>query len=124
VTEAKVAPYGAWKSPITSELIVSTSIGLGQVAIAGDDIFWSEGRPSEGGRNAIVRCTSSGQITDAIPAPYNVRSRVHEYGGNSFLVVDGRVYFSNFADGRLYCQWLKEKLDNEPNLLTPAGPYR
>jgi dienelactone hydrolase len=124
VTEAKVAPYGAWKSPITSELIVSTSIALGQVAIAGKDIFWSEGRPSEGGRNAIVRCTPSGQITDAIPAPYNVRSRAHEYGGNSFLAVDGRVYFSNFADGRLYCQWLKENPDNEPEPLTPIGTYR
>jgi dipeptidyl aminopeptidase/acylaminoacyl peptidase len=124
VTEAKVAPYGAWKSPITSELIVSTSIGLGQIAIAGDDIFWSEGRPAEGGRNAIIRCTPSGQIADAIPSPYNVRTRVHEYGGGSFLVVDGRIYFSNFADGRLYCQWLKEKPDREPIPLTPTGTYR
>jgi dipeptidyl aminopeptidase/acylaminoacyl peptidase len=123
VTEAKVAPYGAWKSPITSELIVSTSIGLGQIAIAGDDIFWTEGRPSEGGRNAIVRCTPSGQITDVIPAPYNARSRAHEYGGGSFLVVDGRVYFSNFADGRLYCQWT-ERLSGEPDPLTPIGTHR
>ncbi len=124
MTEAKVASYGAWKSPIASELIVSTSIGLGQVAIAGDDIFWTEGRPSEGGRNAIVRCTPSGQITDVIPAPYNARSRVHEYGGSSFLVVDGRVYFSNFADRRLYCHWLTEKPDSDPNPLTPTGTYR
>jgi dipeptidyl aminopeptidase/acylaminoacyl peptidase len=124
VTEKKVAPYGTWKSPITSELIVSTSISLGQIAIDGDDIYWSEGRPAEGGRNVIVRCTPEGQITDAIRSPYNARTCVHEYGGGSFLVVDGRVYFSNFADGRLYCQWPSEKNTGEPVPLTPTGAFR
>jgi dipeptidyl aminopeptidase/acylaminoacyl peptidase len=124
VNNPQAAPYGAWKSPITSELIVSTSIGLGQVAIAGDDIYWSEGRPSEGGRNAIVRCAANGQIADVLPPPYNARTRVHEYGGSSFLVVDGRVYFSNFADRRIYCQWLQANPNNEPTALTSASAFR
>jgi dipeptidyl aminopeptidase/acylaminoacyl peptidase len=123
VNEPQIAPYGAWKSPITSELIVSTSIGLGQVAIVGDEIYWSESRPSEGGRNAIVRY-ARGQIADVLPLPYNARTRVHEYGGGSFLVVDGRVYFSNFTDQRIYCQWLQANRNHEPTALTSAGAFR
>ncbi len=98
------APYGAWKSPITSELIVSETIGLGQIAVDGAEIYWLELRPAEAGRNVLVRCTSDGKITDVTPAPFNVRSRVHEYGGGAFTVAEGTVYFVNFADQNLYSQ--------------------
>ncbi len=98
------APYGAWKSPITSDLIVSETIGLGQIAVDGADIYWLELRPAEAGRNVLVRCTPEGKITDVTPAPLNVRSRVHEYGGGAFTVDQGTVYFVNFADQNLYCQ--------------------
>ncbi|HLO48979.1 MAG TPA: S9 family peptidase [Kamptonema sp.] len=116
----KIATYGSWKSPITSELIVSGTIGLGGVSLDGDDIYWSEGRPSEGGRSVIVRRTSDGKISDVTPQPFNVRTRVHEYGGGSFLVVNSTVYFSNFADQRLYHQ----RIDSEPQPLTPVGDWR
>src|SRR5215472_18003216 len=53
--EPQVAPYGSWKSPITTDLIVSESISPGQVVLDGQDIYWSETRPSEGGRSVIVR---------------------------------------------------------------------
>jgi dipeptidyl aminopeptidase/acylaminoacyl peptidase len=111
----QVAPYGSWKSPITADLVVSESIGLGQVAIDGGNVYWLEGRPAEGGRNIIVRRTPDGQTSDVTPPPFDVRTRVHEYGGGDFLVVDGAVYFSNFADQRLY------RLDasGEPQPVTP-----
>ncbi|MEG3880726.1 S9 family peptidase, partial [Microcoleus sp. herbarium7] len=112
-----VSPYGSWKSPITSDLIVSGTVGLGQIAIGGDDIYWVEGRPSEGGRSVIVRRTPDGKITDVTPAPFNVRTRVHEYGGAAFAVAGGTIYFSHFADQRIYCQ----KLDSQPEPLTPAA---
>ena len=38
----------------------------------------------------------------SLPPPFNVRTRVHEYGGGSYVVAGGVVVFSNFADGRLY----------------------
>lgn len=110
----KTASYGSWKSPITSDLIVSGSIGLGTVAVDGEDIYWLEGRPQEGGRNVLVRRASDGQVSDVTPAPFNVRTRVHEYGGGAFCVVDGTIYFANFADQRLY----KQKLGSEPQALT------
>ncbi len=112
-----VSPYGSWKSPITSDLIVSGTVGLGQIAIDGDDIYWIEGRPSEAGRSVIVRRTPDGKITDITPAPFNVRTRVHEYGGGSFVVSAGVVYFSHFADQRIYCQ----TLDSQPEPLTPTA---
>ncbi len=91
-------PYGAWRSPITSDLIVAETIGLGGVIVDGADIYWTESRPSEGGRNVLVK-KDGGDIT---PASYNVRTRVHEYGGGAVTVRQGIVYFSNFADQRLH----------------------
>jgi dipeptidyl aminopeptidase/acylaminoacyl peptidase len=104
-------PYGAWKSPITSDLIVAETIGLGGVLVDGADIYWTESRPSEGGRNVLVK-KGGGDVT---PTPFNVRTRVHEYGGGSVTVHQGTVYFSNFADQRLY------RLDpgGAPQALTP-----
>jgi len=115
-----ISPYGSWKSPITSDLIVSGTVGLGQIAIDGDDIYWVEGRPSEAGRSVIVRRTPDGKISDVTPAPFNVRTRVHEYGGASFAVASGTIYFSHFADQRIYSQ----TLDTQPEPLTPAANCR
>lgn len=118
--EPKVAPYGSWKSPITSDLIVSETIGLGQIALDGEDIYWVEQRPAEGGRNVIVQRTPDGQTTDMTPAPFNARTRVHEYGGGAFAVADGTIYFSNFADQRLY----RQAPGSAPEPITPAMDLR
>ena len=97
-------PYGSWKSPITSDLIVAESIKLDQPCLDGRDIYWLEMRPSEGGRNVLVRRSPDGKTQDMTPTPYNVRTRVHEYGGGSYLVRNGEIYFSNFSDQRVYRQ--------------------
>ncbi len=100
----KLAPYGSWQSPITADAIVADSIGIGSIVIDGADIYWLESRPQEAGRSAIVRRTADGTITDITPPEYNVRSRVHEYGGAPYTVMGGQVYFSNSSDGCLYAQ--------------------
>jgi dipeptidyl aminopeptidase/acylaminoacyl peptidase len=117
---ATIAPYGSWRSPITSDLIVSGTIGLGQIAIDGDDVYWIETRPAEKGRYVIVKRAPDGQMIDVTPSPFNARTRVHEYGGGSFAVSDGAVYFSNFADQHLYRQ------DNgaQPQTITPEADLR
>jgi dipeptidyl aminopeptidase/acylaminoacyl peptidase len=119
MTQAQVAPYGSWKSPITSDLIVSETIGVGQIALDGEDIYWIEGRPAEAGRSVIVRRTPEGKTIDVTPPPFNVRTRVNEYGGGAFCVADGTVYFSNFADQRLY----RQTPGSEPQPLTPEGSF-
>ena len=98
------APYGSWKSPITSKLIASGTIGLMQPEIDGDDVFWIEMRPAERGRCVIVIWTPGKGTRDVIPNPFNARTRVHEYGGGAYAVADGVRYFSNFDDQRLYRQ--------------------
>jgi dipeptidyl aminopeptidase/acylaminoacyl peptidase len=115
-----VAPYGSWKSPITTDLITGTSISLGQVAVDGETIYWSEGRPTERGRYVIVRRTTDGRIEDVTPAPLNARTRVHEYGGGAYVVDRGTVYFSNFVDQRLY----RQDPGTAPRPLTPAVDLR
>jgi len=117
-TQAQAAPYGAWKSPITSSLIVAQSIALMEVRLDGDEIYWLEGRPQERGRYVVVHAPSDGAAARDVNAPpYNARTRVHEYGGGSWSVADGTVYFSNFSDGRLYRQ---DRGAAEPVALTPV----
>ena len=94
--EPVVAPYGAWRSPIRIEDVVGDVIILDEPRVDGDDIFWIEGRPTENGRRVLVRAAPDGSTTDLTPAPFNVRSRVHEYGGGSYIVVGGIVVFSDF----------------------------
>jgi dipeptidyl aminopeptidase/acylaminoacyl peptidase len=120
MAEIKVAPYGSWKSPISSDLIVSGSIGLSEIMLDGEDIYWTESRPAEEGRNVIVRRAPDGGISDVTPPPFNARTRVHEYGGGAYTVADGVVYFSNFADQRLY----RQKIGSPPEPLTPESELR
>ena len=102
----KMAPYGSWKSPITSDLIVAQSTTLSELCLDDGQVYWLEGRPQEQGRYVVVRADPDSQTTDITSPPYNARTRVHEYGGGSWTVRNGTVYFSNFADGRLYRQVL------------------
>jgi dipeptidyl aminopeptidase/acylaminoacyl peptidase len=102
MSEAQISRYGSWKSPITSDLIVSGAIGLMQTAVDNGDVYWVETRPQEKGRYVVVKLTPDGKKVDFTPAPFNARTRVHEYGGGGFTASDGVIYFSNFADQRLY----------------------
>ena len=111
MAEPRIAPYGSWASPITSDLIVASSIGLGGVLVDGRGVYWLESRPQEQGRSVIVHCSPDGGQTDITPPlpadggpAFNVRTRVHEYGGGAYLVGDSVVYFCNDADQRLYRQ--------------------
>ncbi len=103
-TEPQVAAYGSWRSPITAASVAQGKGALGQLALDGADVYWSESRPTEGGRNVIMRRTPAGAISEMTPAGFNVRTRVHEYGGGAFTVVQGTVYFANWADQRVYRQ--------------------
>ena len=103
--QKKIAPYGSWRSPITSDLIVAQAVCAGRgAASTAARVYWLEGRPQEQGRFVVVRAAADGAATDVTPRPFNVRTRVHEYGGGAWTVADGDVYFSNFADSRLYRQ--------------------
>jgi len=118
------APFGTWRSPISASDVARGGVRLGAVHVAPDmSIWWSEGRPSEGGRSAIVRRSPQGTIEDVLAPPWNARTRVHEYGGGAWLVLDdGSVVFAHWVDQRLYRLGAPEPRNGrrpEPVPLTP-----
>ena len=119
-----VAPYGSWASPITSDLVTADAVRLDQVILDGSDIYWTEAQPEKKGRTFIYRQRRDGTVEAVTPddgSAWNVRTRVHEYGGGAFTVADGVVVFSNDADQRLY----RQKPGEAPRAITapPAkGP--
>ena len=118
--EKSIAPYGEWRSSITADMIVGETVGLGQVSCDEDDLYWTELRPSEKGRTVLRRRDAAGAVTDLTPADFNVRSRAHEYGGGSYTVSAGVVFFCNATDQRLY----RQVPDAAPEPLTAEGPWR
>ncbi len=109
------APFGSWPTPITSELVVAAAVRLGELHLDGADVVWAEGRPAEGGRTQLVRRTPDGSTTDLLPEGRNARTGVHEYGGAAWWVRDGVVWFTDWADQRLF----RLAPGGEPEPLTP-----
>ena len=114
------APFGSWESPISPQDLVAGSVALSDVRVDPQGrLLWGEGRPSEGGRVVVVRQESDGRRVDLMPAGFNARTSVHEYGGGAWTVAGGSLYFANFADQRLYRVDLG---DNEPGAPVPITP--
>ncbi|MGW1986430.1 prolyl oligopeptidase family serine peptidase [Streptomyces collinus] len=115
------AAYGSWPSPVDAALAAAHGGGPQWVGFVGDEVWWTEPRPAEGGRRALVRRTADGTERSVLPAPWNVRSRVIEYGGRPWAgVVQGGVpliVFTDFADQRLY----RYEPGGEPRPLTPVS---
>ena len=103
-----MTPYGSWPSPLTAARVAAGALRLDQIQLDGDDVYWLEGRASEGGRNVIVSAPANTlrriEPVDVTPPGFNVRSRVHEYGGAAYTVHKGATYFTNFSDQQVYRQ--------------------
>ena len=117
-------PYGAWPSPIDATLAAAHDGHPEYVGFVGDEVWWSAPRPTEGGRRALVRRKADGTEESVLPAPWNVRSRVVEYGGQPWAGVmragGPLVVFVHFADQRLYVH--EPDSGSEPRPLTPVSP--
>jgi len=92
---------GSWESSITAEMVAGAAVRYADVQLDGDAVIWLEGRPHEQGRNVIVR-RLNGKSQDLLPAPYNARSRVHEYGGGAYVAFAGDIWFINDSDQQAY----------------------
>ena len=113
----KQAPYGTWHSPLAAADLASSAIALSYIAVLENTPYWVESRPAEGGRCVIVSSAGNGAVKELTPQGFNVRTRVHEYGGLPYALARDVVYFSNFSDQRLYAH----RHGGEPVALTPAG---
>ena len=116
VTQRTVAPYGTWSSPITAELVAESGLLLSMPLLEGGAVWWLEGRPAEDGRVVLVRAERDREPRDVVPAGFDVRTAVHEYGGGAYCTHDGTAFVSNSADQRL---WRVEP-GGQPVAVTPA----
>ncbi len=116
MSERLELPYGSWPTPVTSELVVRSAHLPNQVRLDGDDLWWSESRPEEGGRYAVLRRRPDGTVEEILPAPWNARSAVHEYGGGAWWVRGGLLWFVDWATQRVHLV----APGREPVPLTPA----
>ncbi|GAB3458908.1 S9 family peptidase [Massilia terrae] len=113
------APCGTWTSPISAQVVAAGASPLSQVMLDGADVYWLAGRASEAGRTTLLRQRGD-QTRELAPAPFNVRSRVHEYGGGACAVARGTVWFSHFADNRIY----RIDGDGAPQPMSAGGDLR
>jgi dipeptidyl aminopeptidase/acylaminoacyl peptidase len=111
-------PYGAWRSPVTAASLAQGAVGLSDLRVVEGRLYWLESRPAEGGR-MVVMTLEDEAVRQLTPEGFNVRTRVHEYGGASFVVAPDGLWFSNFRDQKLY----RQSGDSPPEAITPEG-YR
>jgi dipeptidyl aminopeptidase/acylaminoacyl peptidase len=104
MADPQIGNFGSWISPITADAAVAETGSLTEPRIDGDSVYWIEGRPVEKGRNVVVARAADGTIRDVTPPPFNVRSQVYSYGGGSYAVSNGALYFVNFGDNQIYQQ--------------------
>lgn len=134
-TSKKEAPYGGWTSPIDAPMVAGGALRLSQTTYDqdGQTLYFLEGRPTEGGRQVLVRRPSGADPTkleDVSPAGQSVRSLVHEYGGGAFTVAGGLVFYCNYNDQRVYLANanlglpLSASSNCRPVPLSPEGDYR
>jgi dipeptidyl aminopeptidase/acylaminoacyl peptidase len=116
-------PYGSWRTPLGAAEVASGEVLLEWVGFAGGEVWWTEGRPAEGGRSTLTRGTTGGGTAPVLPPGWDVRSRVIEYGGRPWLALS-----ADLADGIVFCRWDDQRVYRwspgaEPVPLSPAGAW-
>ena len=116
---AEIRPYGSWASPVTAASLAEGAIGVAELRVSSGGLWWLETRPAEGGRLVAMIHDPSGGVRQLTPEGFNVRTRVHEYGGGAYVAAPDGLWFSNFPDQKLYRQFGEAA----PQPMTPQG-YR
>lgn len=117
----EIAPYGTWTSPLSAADVAASGVSAQWLGTAGSEIWWAEARTGEGGRVTLVRSRADGTLEDVLPTPWNVRNRVHEYGGRPWLVMDDVLVFTHWVDQRVY---RRDLTTGETTALTPEPTTR
>jgi dipeptidyl aminopeptidase/acylaminoacyl peptidase len=100
------APYGTWTSPITAADVAAHDGRPGWVGFVGEEVWWTQPTPDQGGRVRILRRTADGSTAEVLPPGFSARNRVFEYGGRPWAAVlreDGPVcVFTEWSDQRIH----------------------
>ena len=113
-------PYGTWPSPVTPERLATGTRQLRLVRVTGGTVWWHESRMDEGGRGVVMAALPGGQVRACTPPSADVGSRVYEYGGGAYAILDGAVLYVDRRDGRVH----RADPDGSCRPLTPPGPVR
>jgi dipeptidyl aminopeptidase/acylaminoacyl peptidase len=98
-----IVPYGAWPSPLTAAEVSAASARFDGARFVGDEVWWAQSAPEQGGRMTVRRQRADGAVEEVLPAPWNARSGVHEYGGGAWAATDaGELLFVERADQRIH----------------------
>ena len=117
-----VTPYGLWPSPIDAEQVARQATAYDAVHTSGEAVYWLETRPSQDGRAVVVRWTDDAGAADAVPAEFDVGSRVHEYGGGAYLPAGRTLFACSQSDQRLYrIDGQRDPVPISPEPPTPAS---
>jgi acetyl esterase/lipase len=116
----KIAQFGSWESPLTAETVATAGVSPKWVDVYDGVVWWAESRPTEEGRVALMREGPDGTPVEVLGAPWNVRNRVHEYGGRPWTVVGDAVVFTHWGDQRIYAY----DGSGDPRPLTPVPARR
>ena len=114
----KFVPFGAWESPISAREIAAGGTSLQALSASGDSVYLIESRPSEMGRQVLLRLPSRGDFSECTPSNFNTRTRVHEYGGGEYWVHEGVIFAVSFSDQRVY---RIDDEESEPVAITPRS---
>jgi dipeptidyl aminopeptidase/acylaminoacyl peptidase len=98
---SKTTPYGTWTSPISATDVAAAGTVPQWLDVIDGTVWWAESRPAEGGRTALVRLVG-GAVEELLPAPWNARNRLHEYGGRPWTVAGDTLVFTHWDDQRVY----------------------
>ncbi len=91
---------GLWNSPLTSADISGGSISFEDICVLENGVIWTESRPQNQGRYAVVRAQDD-QSPQTIIESVSIKSRVHEYGGGSISCYHNILYFINDTEKSL-----------------------
>lgn len=118
--QKKNRPFGRWPSAITADNVIASAPRRAEPCIVGDRLFWLQSVPEEKGRTTIM-CkplnAPPSAATSILPRPLSARSKVHEYGGGSYLIADGSLFFVLADDQQIY----QVALDTLPHAFDPVA---
>ncbi|MGS0728102.1 S9 family peptidase, partial [Shewanella sp. 0m-11] len=112
-----LADFGSWESPVTPEDVYDLADDISDVRATSQGIYFVQSNADNAGKKGVYRLDLDGSINKVVSSNFNIRSRVHEYGGAPFVAIGNSLFATKFSDQILY----RIAPNQAPFALTPNG---